>query len=291
LKESTIYSKAISASTFLASLQKEGIYNLKMISEKAVLNVFAGLDGNLPKGVAYKRNVEIVFKTCASIFPTGVYEKVIAFLPPLRNSRKNIQYLTEEEVMSVKIALTTPNNNLSLRDKAIGLLALHTGMRCGDIAGLTIDSIDWERDRICIRQQKTANPLQLELTAVIGNAIYDYLASERPKVDIPEIFITVSRPFNRFKKGSVSRIAGGIMKVAKIRENSGDRKGFHIFRHRLATKLLSNGISNPVISGVLGHFSPRSLDTYLSADFKRLKECAISVEKFSLRKRLWEVWK
>jgi len=76
------------------------------------------------------------------------------------------------------------------------------------------------------------------------------------------------------------------MSVAKIREMAGDRKGFHIFRHHMATALLENGISQPIISRILGHTSPASLDTYLSADFPHLKECALSIERFPLRKEV-----
>lgn len=49
------------------------------------------------------------------------------------------------------------------------------------MAGLTLDAIDWDGDLIYITQQKTEFPLELPLTAVVGNAIYDYLTSERPQ--------------------------------------------------------------------------------------------------------------
>jgi site-specific recombinase XerD len=76
------------------------------------------------------------------------------------------------------------------------------------------------------------------------------------------------------------------MKVADIRQEKGSRRGFHIFRHHLATALLGNGIPQPVISRVLGHMSTSSLDAYLSADFPHLKECSLSVEGFPLRKEV-----
>jgi integrase len=70
------------------------------------------------------------------------------------------------------------------------------------------------------------------------------------------------------------------MKAAGIRQFKGDRKGFHIFRHRLATALLGNGVPQPVISRTLGHTSPDSLEAYLSVDFLHLKECSINIEHF-----------
>lgn len=147
-----------------------------------------------------------------------------------------------------------------------------------------MDSIDWTNDRLHIRQQKTDVPLELPLTAVVGNAIYDYLTKERPQVDHLEIFISQCHPYAGLKSRSLSNVANKIMKAANVRGANGDRKGFHIFRHHLATTLLGNGIPQPVISRALGHSSPASLDTYLSADFSHLKECSLSIEQFPLRK-------
>ncbi|WP_420828431.1 tyrosine-type recombinase/integrase [Dehalobacterium formicoaceticum] len=84
--------------------------------------------------------------------------------------------------------------------------------------------------------------------------------------------------------GSIGNISNKIMKAANIRQSAGDRRGFHIFRHRVATELLGSGVPQPVISRALGHTSPNSLETYLSADFKHLKECALSIERFPMPK-------
>ena len=70
------------------------------------------------------------------------------------------------------------------------------------------------------------------------------------------------------------------MREAGIRQSKGDRKGFHIFRHHLATTLLGNGVPQAVISGALGHKRPESVEAYLSADFIHLKKCALSIARF-----------
>jgi site-specific recombinase XerD len=190
------------------------------------------------------------------------------------------QYLTSEEIQKLKESLTNGENTLTLCDKAIGMLALYTGLRGCDIAGMTLDSIDWDRDLIYIRQQKTELPLELPLTAVVGNAIYDYLTSERPHTENKYLFVSQHKPYDRLKNRSIGNMAVRIMKATGIRQSKGDRKGFHIFRHHLATALLRNGVPQPVISRTLGHTSPDSLEAYLSADFPHLKECSITIEHF-----------
>jgi integrase len=145
-------------------------------------------------------------------------------------------------------------------------------------------AIDWINDRLYINQQKTDVPLGLPLTAIVGNALHDYLIFERPESDSDYIFISSNRPFGRLKDRSVGNISIKIMSAAGIRQSKGDRRGLHIFRHHLATELLGNDIPQPVISRVVGHTAPNSLEPYLRADFKHLKECALSIEKYPLPK-------
>ncbi len=188
-KSTTIYTESHNASTFFLSLQKKGITCLEKITEKAVLSIFMSPDGTQLRSCSYKKNVAAVLKACIPYHPETC-PRVLAFLPALRSTRKNIQYLTPEEIQKVKGALTDSKNLLTLRDKAIGMLAYFTGLRGCDIARLTLDCIVWDRDLIYIRQQKTEIPLELPLTAVVGNAIYDYLTSERPYTESRYIFVS-----------------------------------------------------------------------------------------------------
>ena len=278
-KVTTIYTESHNASTFFLSLQQKGIHSLVEITEESVLSIFMSNDGALLRSCSYKKNIAAVLKACTTCHPETCH-RILAFLPALRETRKNIQYLTSEEIQKIREALANNENSLTLCDRAIGMLALYTGLRGCDIPGMTLGSIEWDKDLIYIRQQKTEFPLELPLTAVVGNSIYDYLASERPHTESKYIFISQNKPYDRLKSRSIGNVAGWIMKAAGTRQSKGDRKGFHIFRHHLATTLLGNGVPQPVISRTLGHTSPDFLEPYLSADFPHLKECSISIECF-----------
>lgn len=285
-KSSTIYTESHNASTFFLSLQQKGIKNLNKITEEAILSIFISPDGTLLRSCSYKKNIAAVLKACIPSYPV-ICPKILAFLPALRETRKNIQYLTQEEIQKVKNTLIDSENQLTLRDKAIGILALYTGLRGCDIAGLTLDNIEWDQELIYIRQQKTDIPFELPLTAVVGNAIYDYLIFERPSTESKYIFISQLKPYKRLKSRSIGNVANRIMKAAGIRQSKGDQKGFHIFRHHLATALLGNGVPQPVISRTLGHTSPDSLEPYLSADFQHLKKCSLNIERFPVSKEVF----
>lgn len=76
----------------------------------------------------YKKIIAVVFKANVSTNPE-LFNRLIVYLPELRKTRKNIQYLADEEINEVKRTLAEPNSGLSLRDKAIGTLALYYGLR------------------------------------------------------------------------------------------------------------------------------------------------------------------
>jgi integrase len=285
-KASTIYGESSNAAGFLYELQCAGISTPESITQKDVIAVFLNDDGTLRRSCSYKKIIAAVFKANTHTNPE-LFSRLAAYLPDLRENRKNIQYLTDEEVAEIKRVLAEPESGLSLRDKAIGRLALCYGLRCCDIAKLRIDEVDLDGDKISVCQQKTLTQLELPLTTSVGNALYDYVTIERSESDCKFIFLSKNRPFGRLKDGSIGNIAARIMNAAEIRQNAGDRKGFHIFRHRLATDLLGKGVAQPIISKIAGHTSPDSLEAYLSSDFVHLKECALSIEQFPVRREVF----
>ena len=129
----------------------------------------------------------------------------------------------------------------------------------------------------------------LPLRTIVGNALFDYITKERPQSPENTIFLTVNAPYRKLHTTNLNAICVTLMNRAGIRNNPGDRKGFHLFRHHLATTLLQHGIGQPVISSTLGHQSPESLTPYLSADFSHLKECALSIDGFPAKKEVFQL--
>ncbi|HEY5536623.1 MAG TPA: tyrosine-type recombinase/integrase [Ignavibacteria bacterium] len=280
-KLTTIHSEAMNAASFLYAMQKKGFESLDAFTEDTVLSFFLSDEGELIKSCSYKKNIRAVFKAGIS-WKERECQKVLCFLPLLREIRKNIQYLTKEEAQKIRDTIDSSSSGVSKRDRAIGMLLLQTGIRGCDIAALKMNSINWTDEKIWIVQQKTEIPLELPLMPIVGNAIYDYVTTERPDSDHSFLFLSETRPFTPLASRSIGSIVAKILRMVGIRQDKGARKGTHIFRHYLASCLMSNGIPQPIISRTLGHTSPDSLEPYLRADFVHLKECALSIEKFSV---------
>lgn len=278
-KESTIRGEALNTASFLYRMQEQGARSLDEVTEDAVLSFFVSEDGLLQKSCSYKKNISAVFKAGLK-WKEPQCRRILSFLPLLRETRKNIQYLTQDEIRLLRDVVE--NGGVSVRNKAVILLLLFTGLRSCDISGLTFSSIDWEKERILVRQQKTSVLMEIPLSAVVGNAIYDYLAKERPDTGSSRLFLTETHPFSPLTAGGIANIVAKVCRLAGIRQEPGDRKGTHIFRHNLASSMLENGVPQPVITQMLGHTAPDSLEPYLRADFAHLKECALSIEAFPL---------
>lgn len=284
-KETAISREKMMGITFLTHLQNEGCMTVSDISETSVLSFFYS-EGKIIREATYKGHIMAVLK--ANLDRGAIFRKLISFLPHPPRKRKNIQYLTDEEILSIKKVLSEENNGLSLRDKAIGTIAMYTGLRSCDIVALQMKNIDWDNDLIILSQQKTGNTLKLPLMPIVGNAIFEYILKERSsKSTALNIFVYASWPYSNLGRQSMYDVSDKILETAGLRRNAGDRKGFHLFRHHIATKMLGNNIPRPVISATLGHSCPESLNTYLSADFIHLRELALSIEKYPMDEKLF----
>lgn len=288
LKPGTYRSSISACSGLFLHCQKEGCETLEDITEDMVLSYFCDESGKPALSSSTKVNIASVFHADLGMY-TNAARAILAYLPALKKRRKNIQYLTEEEISSIKDVLMSEKSSITLRNRAIGMLLFFTGMRSSDIAGLTFSDIDWEKEEIRTFQAKTGNELILPLTVGIGNAIYDYITMERPQSDSKRIFLCERTPCKPISAGTVGNAAGRLYEAASVRQGKQDRKGAHLFRHNLATSFSRNDIPHPVISATLGHVDPDSLDQYLFADITHLRDCAISIEGYPVRKGVFSL--
>jgi len=176
------------------------------------------------------------------------------------------------------------------RDYAIFLLASRLGLRASDICQLQFRNLDWDSNVINLVQYKTKKEIELPLLAVIGEAIIDYIQNGRPKSDSKTIFLTANAPYTSISVPGLSSIISGIIYKAGI-ETKGRHHGAHCLRHSLATQLLEQGTSLPVISETLGHSNSQTTMIYLGVDVNGLLRCSLKVppvpDSFYMQKGGW----
>lgn len=284
LSNGTIYCRIHNAARFLLFMQEKGKGTLFTIDEKSVLSFFYN-GTEIIRSASCMKKISYVLRACSFRFPDC--QRILTFLPCLKKRRKNIDYISGDEDIRLRSVLDEKDTRISLRDKAIVVLAFYTGLRGCDIASLVYENIDWENEIIKITQNKTKEPLKLPLRPIVGNAIFEYITKERPQCDCPYIFLTLSRPYQKLHTSSLWSIAKKTMLAAGVRVN-GERKGLHLLRHHFASSLLEKGVEIPVISAALGHTAVESTNIYLSTDMKHLKLCALSIMQYPIGKEVFE---
>ena len=103
MKATTIVCEASHGASFLFALQQKGIKTLGAITEAAVLSVFIGEDDIIRRSYSYKKDIAAILKACIREKPDcPEFARILAYLPELREHRKNIQYLKPEETLRSK---------------------------------------------------------------------------------------------------------------------------------------------------------------------------------------------
>jgi integrase len=198
-------------------------------------------------------------------------------------------YYSNEEIRKMD-AVIERNSPTGKRNYAMFLLASRLGMRSSDIRSLQFGNIDWDRNVLVFKQQKTKKEIELPLFANIGEAIIDYIRNGRPRSNDKTIFLRTRAPFIPLTTTILSVTISDIICRAGI-ETKGRRHGSHSLRHSLATNLLKHGTTLPVISQTLGHSNTESTMIYLNVDVENLLRCSIDVppvpDNFYMQKGGW----
>ena len=266
-----------SLKTFFIHLYKNGILNLSEATENVVQSYFT-CEGKIVRGYNTMMLIKRFLTLCDDCIDGITLEKIRSYLPCIKKKHKLYPALTDNEAQKIKDVLLKDDSGLSELTKAIGCLAFFTGLRTCDIVGLSIRDIDWKDKTIHVVQRKTRVPIHLSLDPVFANHIYRYITRERPQSGDSHIFI---RKISRRPMDShdAYQQCVKIMYKAGIRQVDA-RRGFHLFRHYLATKMIDNGSNLAIVSATLGHRDPRTTFDYLSSDYKQLKKCALSITNY-----------
>ncbi len=206
-------------------------------------------------------------------------QKYLNELPKhLPKKREILQIYSEEEYNQIMDYIGT-SENISLRNRALTIIALDTGLRAVDICNLKLSDIDWEHNFIHITQEKTKRSLYIPLSENIGNAIVDYLLNERPVSNSDFAFLKSVAPFKPLMSHSgIRKILFNVVNDTDIKSN-GRTYGTRITRHSTASRMLKKGIPLSVISEALGHGNPNSVLIYLTTDNAKLAECTLPLPK------------
>jgi site-specific recombinase XerD len=158
------------------------------------------------------------------------------------------------------------------RDYAILLLLVTYGLRAREVAALTIDDIDWKRDRLRIPERKAGHSTAYPLSPIVGQALLAYLQHGRPKTAERHVFFRVLAPPTPLTTGAVSTRASAYLHRAGI---DAPRLGSHTLRHTCVQRLVDAEVPFKTIGDYVGHRAPESTEIYTKVAVDVLREVAL----------------
>jgi integrase/recombinase XerD len=158
------------------------------------------------------------------------------------------------------------------RDYSILLLLVTYGLRAREVAALTLDDVDWKRDRIQVRGRKAGHSTVYPLAPTVGEALVDYLKQGRPKTTQRALFIGAYAPFPALSCVAVSLRAKWYLRRAGIDVS---RPGSHTLRHTCVQRLVDSGFSLKTIGDFIGHRTPDATMIYAKVNIEALRQVAL----------------
>ena len=190
-------------------------------------------------------------------------------VPRIANRRPGLPQPLEQRQAAALLASCDLQAATGRRDLAMLTLLARMGMRAGEVAGLTLEDIDWRNGEITIAGKGSRRD-RLPLPADAGDAIAGYLQHGRPAGALDRsVFIRARAPRCGLTAGGVTQA------VAAAAQRAGLGTIYaHRLRHTAATALLAAGGSLAEIGQVLRHRRPLTTAAYVKVNVEALRTLA-----------------
>jgi integrase len=158
------------------------------------------------------------------------------------------------------------------RDWAILMLLVTYGLRGREVAALTLDDIDWKRERLRVPERKAGHSTAFPLSASVGEALIDYLRHGRPQTEERRVFFRALAPLEPIGPAAVSARAGHYLLKAGIEV---PRPGSHTLRHTCVQRLVDADFALKTIGDFVGHRSAQSTEIYAKVAVEPLRQVVL----------------
>ena len=179
--------------------------------------------------------------------------------------------LREEEVARL-IDMPDVQTPIGQRDRAMLLCMSELGLRASEVAGLELDGVNLSTNTLRLRRSKTREFVELPMTRKLAGALKAYLRHGRPTCTSREVFVRHQPPLG--KPLSPRTICGMVWSLGR-RSGLQRRISAHVFRHSVASRMLSAGARLKQIADLLGHQSIDTTTIYAKVDLNALAEVAL----------------
>lgn len=188
-------------------------------------------------------------------------------------SRKQVTFLTYDEISRLLDSVPDDGAPQNLRDKALIEMLFSSGLRVSELVNLNRDHINIGRREFMVRGKgQKDRPVFISQRA--AEQIKTYLATRSDS--LPALFINYSRnnttsnsgDYRRLSPRSIQRIIQKYAKIAGITKHVSP----HTMRHSYATDLLMNGADIRSVQSMLGHSNISTTQVYTHITDQHLRD-------------------
>lgn len=191
---------------------------------------------------------------------------------PLKYRLSNVPRSISWDDVRRMLEVVDQRTAMGKRDYVILLLLVTYGLRSREVAALTLDDIDWERERILVPERKAGHCTAYPLSTTVGESLLVYLKEVRPKSPERQVFLRTCAPRTPLTRATISNRATHYLRKAGIQVR---RPGSHTLRHTCVQRLIDAEFPLKTIGDYVGHRSPRSTEVYSKVAVETLREVAL----------------
>ncbi len=194
---------------------------------------------------------------------------------PAKPRYEDEKKLSKDAISKVLSAITlnTVGNNLQyMRDRTIALVLLYTGIRKGELLGLRLSDINWDRKVLFIngKTSKSKKSRSIPIHPLLYKHLKSYVWLLNKLMIRTEYLIISTRTGKPFTEHGLKYW------VHKYKQVSNVNFHLHQFRHTFACQLSSNNVDIITIRNLLGHASVKMTERYLRS--VKAEHCHVSIE-------------
>ena len=273
LRPETLYQYRYNLRRFAMYLGQAGCRDLRVLS----LPIVTGFITTTAQEVNYSAIIGLA--SCLRVFlrylkREGLLDRDVSKLVEIPQRYRMADIPRSISWEAVQKVLDQPDRRtvVGRRDLAMLLLMATYGLRAREIAAMTLDDVDWKRDRLHVRERKADHTTAYPLAPTVGEAIIDYLKNGRPDVPSRALFWRHLAPRTALTHSAVACTAGKYLRKAGI---TVPRPGSHTLRHACVQRLVDSGFPLKTIGDYVGHRSASSTMIYAKVQVDALREVAL----------------
>ncbi|NLN39393.1 MAG: site-specific tyrosine recombinase XerD [Smithella sp.] len=254
---------------YLSFLEKKGLTDVSFVNAQTVIEFLIHLKDEGLAANSMNRSLAAL----RGLYNYLVEEKVVDESPLADIERAKVwmrlpDTLSREE-MNLVLAQPSGETPAGLRDKAMLELLYATGLRVSELAGLTMNSINWQAGFLVVMGKGSK-----ERVVPVGKKAYDcvrrYIEEARPvfmKSKTTDVLF-LNRFGRAFTRQGLWKIIGGYAQKAGLQKNVHP----HTFRHSFASHLLEGGADLRAVQVMLGHADISTTQIYTHVTKERLRQ-------------------